>query len=119
MQEFDTTYIVVDALDECSDRDELLKKIEIIQNWQLPKLHMLLTSRYLIEIEEALQTMTHSQSRICIQSAAVNADIEVYVSHRLRHDRRLKRWQNHAQAQEEIKKTLKEGADGMSVSILF
>ena len=115
MQSFDKTYIILDALDECSNRHELLEKIEMIQSWQLPKLHMLLTSRSLVDIEEALKPMTNSQSRICIQSAAVNADIELYVTQRLRTDRRLKRWQNHAKAQREIKITLKEKADGMSV----
>lgn len=112
---FGTIYIILDALDECLDREELLEKIEKIQNWQISNLHMLLTSRELKDIETALEPMINSHNKICIQNAVVNADIELYVNHRLQNDRRLKRWQNHSKAQEEIKTTLKERADGMLV----
>lgn len=115
MKAFDKVYIILDALDECSDRHNLLEKIEKIQNWRLSQLHMLLTSRALTDIEEALEPMIDVKSRICIQNAAVNADIGVYVDQMLQKDRHLKRWRNHKQAQKEIRKALKEKADGMSV----
>lgn len=115
LKAFDKTYIMLDALDECSDRQALFEKIEEIQSWQLSQLHMLFTSRGLTDIEEALESMTDIESRISIQNAAVDADIELYVNRMLQKGRNLKRWRNHDQAQEEIKKTLKEKADGMSV----
>ena len=113
MKGFHKTYIILDALDECTDRQELLEIIEEIQNWQLSGLHMLLTSRKLTDIEDTLNPMTNVNTRICIQSAAVDADIEIYVRHRLQTDKKLRRWQNHAQAQKEINETLKAKADGM------
>lgn len=113
MEGFYETYVILDALDECSDTQELLANIEQIQVWQLAGLHMLLTSRRLTDIEEALEQMTDSKSRICIQNAAVDADIEVYVRHRLQTDKKLKRWQNHVIAQKDINDTLKSKADGM------
>jgi hypothetical protein len=88
---FDETYIILDALDECSDRQELLDNVEEIQGWGLSQLHMLLTSRRLTDIEETLNLLTDSQNRICIQSALVDADILTYIHNRLQNDRLLKR----------------------------
>lgn len=112
INEFQKTYIILDALDECSDRQELLESIKEIQDWRLSGLHMLVTSRRLPDIDDELGPMIDSRSKICIQSAAVDADIEIYVRHRLQ---KLKRWQNNVQAQKEIIETLKAKADGMSV----
>ena len=110
---FNKAYVVLDALDECLDRQQLLESVEEIQRWRLPQLHMLLTSRQLPDIQEVLELWTGSQNRIHIQSALVDADILIYVHERLQNDRELKRWRNKPQVQEEIKMTLMEKADGM------
>ena len=110
---FNKAYVVLDALDECSDRQQLLEGIEEIQRWELPQLHMLLTSRQLPDIQEVLGLWTSSQNRIHIQSKLVDADILNYVHERLQNDRELKRWRNKPQVQEEIKTTLMKKADGM------
>lgn len=115
MTSFHRTYVILDALDECSDTQELLANIAQIQGWELSGLHMLVISRRLTDIEHELEPMTDFKSRICIQSAAVDADIDIYVRHRLQTDKKLKRWQNHVQAQKEISDTLKAKADGMLV----
>lgn len=109
----DETYIVLDALDECSDREVLMESIEQVQDWKLPQLHMLITSRRLIDIEESLDPLITPHCKICIQSALVNADILTYVHERLQTDRHLKRWGNKPKVQEEIKATLMQKADGM------
>ena len=44
MKEFHNTYIILDALDECSDREELLECIEKIQTLRLSELRMLTIS---------------------------------------------------------------------------
>jgi Cdc6-like AAA superfamily ATPase len=110
---YNRTYIILDALDECLERQDLLEVIEQIHEWKLPQLHMLVTSRMLRDIEEVLEPLIEPRNRICIQSAAVDSDIEIYVDYRLRNDRKLRRWIKHAKAQEEIKNTLKGKADGM------
>ena len=110
---FDEMYIVLDALDECSDREELLERIEEIQGWKLRQLHMLVTSRWLIDIKESLEPLTEPHGRICIQSALVNADILTYVHEKLQNDRYLKRWSSKPKVQEEIETTLMQKADGM------
>lgn len=110
----DEIYVILDALDECSDREELINKIMEIQEWGFPYLHMLLTSRRLPDIEEMLdEILINPQDKICIQSALVDADIAIYVHKRLKDDRKLQRWRNKPDVQEEIKLRLMEKADGM------
>ena len=107
------TYIILDALDECTDRDELLTDLERIVSWGDVNLHVLVTSRREKEIEEALTPLSDEKGRIGIQSAIVNVDIRTYVHDRLRIDRKLQRWQKHPKVQLEIEGTLTEKADGM------
>jgi Cdc6-like AAA superfamily ATPase len=109
----DETSIVLDALDECSEREELFKRISEVQTWKPQQFHLLVTSRRLPDIEEALAPLTNSQDRVCIQSKVVDADILAYVNERLQNDQRLSRWRNKPQVQEEIRSQLMEKADGM------
>jgi hypothetical protein len=74
---FQHTYIVVDALDECTERDELLRLINEIVGWDLGSLHILATSRKERDIEDRLKCLVSPQ--IHIQSALVDSDIESYV----------------------------------------
>lgn len=107
------TYIILDALDECTERDELLTDLEEIVSWKDTDFHLLTTSRKETDIEEALTPLSHIRDRISIQSAPVNADIMTYIHDRLRVDRKLKRWQKHPKVQLEIGDTLLRKADGM------
>jgi len=113
VQEFDETFIILDALDECEKRQELLASIETIVEWKIEKLHILVTSRREKDIEEGLKPLISDQGMICIHSARVNDDIRAYVHERLQTDGTLKRWQKMPQAQQEIEKTLMDKADGM------
>ncbi len=107
------TYIILDALDECTEREELLTDLENFWSWEDANLHVLATSRKETDIEEALTPLSDARSRICIQSALVNADIRAYVHDRLQNDRKLKRWQKQPKVQLEIEDTLMGKADGM------
>ena len=107
------TYVILDALDECGERDELLKDFEQIVSWEDANLHLLATSRREQDIEQALTPMTNPRNRINIQSELVNADIRTYVHDRLQIDRRLKRWQKDSKVQLEIEETLMKKAHGM------
>src|SRR4051794_2299950 len=64
------TYIILDALDECTEREELLVLIKDMAEWNLGKLHILATSRREKDIEDALESLVTDQ--ICIQTALVN-----------------------------------------------
>ena len=43
-QTFESTYILLDALDECTDREDLLEFIEALMDWNVKGLHVLATS---------------------------------------------------------------------------
>ena len=106
-------YIILDALDECEDRHELLPNLEQIVSWEDVNLHVLVTSRREIDIDEALTPFSSSRNRINIHNTLVNADIRTYVHDRLQVDRKLKRWQKDLNTQREIEDTLMRKADGM------
>ena len=110
---FRATFIILDALDECKERPELLADIEELSSWENTNLRILITSRREKEIEDSILRLTKDANRICIQSALVNADIRAYIHGQLRTNRRLQRWQKEPNVQLEIENTLMEKANGM------
>jgi hypothetical protein len=110
---FQETFIILDAMDECKDRQELLQDIQKLAAWKIGKLHILATSRREKEIEDSFESLIKDEEKICIQSALINDDIRTYVHERLLTDQRLKRWRNHPDVREEIETTLMDNADGM------
>jgi hypothetical protein len=103
------TFIIVDALDECTNRSELLEIIDTMVAWKIERLHILTTSRREMDIEETLVPIVTDQ--VCLQSAKVNADIKLHISERLQNDPKLKKWPSKVQM--EIEETLMAGANGM------
>lgn len=112
---FNQVFIVLDALDECAERHDLILALEEMAGWQNSELHLLTTSRKELELEECMNTLTKEADRIGIQGMPVEADISSYVLGRLRTDRRLKRWQE-PELEKEIAMTLTSKAHGMYVS---
>ena len=106
-------FFIIDALDECKERVELLKLLNRIHEQKHPKLHSLVTSRQELDIEESLEAMTNDETRICIQSDLIQTDILTYIQDRLENDDSLKRFKRNAKIREKIRKTLTENADGM------
>ena len=109
MNEFVNIYIIIDALDECDDRDELLQFIKTMKTWESSKHHVLVTSRKEKDIEDAIGPVVTDQ--ICMQSGLVDPDIRIYVEEKLKHDIRLNRWPEEVQC--EIMEALMQGAAGM------
>jgi hypothetical protein len=110
---FSKAFIILDALDECKERLDLLEDIEEIAGWKTGKLHILTTSRREKDIEESLELLVNDKDKICIQNVLVNNDIKTYINERLQNDRRLQKWRKLPQAQQEIERTLIDKADGM------
>jgi Cdc6-like AAA superfamily ATPase len=115
MQEFPETYIVLDALDECTDRTELMAILERITRLKLEGSHLLVTSRKERDIESSLETIVDTQNTICLQSELVDRDIRTYVRQRLSDDKSLSKWQKDPDIRHEIEMTLVKGAQGMCV----
>jgi hypothetical protein len=109
IQEFHHAYVIVDALDECTERDVVLEVIQKIVDWQSKTLHILMTSRKEREIEDLL--IAQCWQAVAIEESVVASDIEVHVRERLQNDVKLKKWP--AKVQTEIAAKLTKGARGM------
>jgi Cdc6-like AAA superfamily ATPase len=117
IQDQPQTYIVLDALDECAQREDLMKMLETIVGWNVPNLHLLMTSRKERDIESSLEAFVDGQNRICLQSAVVDKDIQQYVRQRLSDDKRLRKWGKDASIMGQIEAVLMSGARGMYVCL--
>ncbi|KAL3431916.1 hypothetical protein BDV09DRAFT_198273 [Aspergillus tetrazonus] len=108
---FQDSYILLDALDETprnGGREDVLKTIETMRNWNLPGLHLLTTSRDEFDIRQSLQTPPTAE--VMMRNAATDNDISNYVFYRLSHDPSFQKWKaRHG----EIQETLNRKAQGV------
>jgi len=102
-------YIILDALDECTDREELLTFLRELVSSKPRDLRILATSRLEKDIKGELSSVTNHN--INIQSAIVDADIRVYIRDRMATDTKLNKWPD--SVQNEIMTALMEKAGGM------
>ncbi|CAN9314004.1 unnamed protein product [Alternaria alternata] len=112
-QEFAHVYVVLDALDECAQRSELIDMLETVAGWQLDNLHLLMTSRKERDIERSLEEYIREEDAVCLQRDVVDQDIQRYVQQRLRVDKGLAKWNKDASVRQEIEAALMGGARGM------
>ena len=113
LAEASVTYLIIDALGECSEREGqhgLFALFSCIHSWNLDQLHILATSRQQADIDEALQP--YRTDELAIVQALVNHDIKLYIKSRLDQGR-LKKWSRHPEVVEDIKTTVESGAGGM------
>ncbi|KAF1964419.1 hypothetical protein BU23DRAFT_585581 [Bimuria novae-zelandiae CBS 107.79] len=80
---------------------------------RLQNLHLLVTSRRERGIESTLEEIVEDQSRICLQSALVDKDIQRYIRQRLATDKTLQKWTKDDGVRQEIKSVLRDGANGI------
>lgn len=102
-------YLVIDALDECEDRDSLLEGLENLRSWGQKNLHVFATSRLETDIEDTMITV--ATANIPLEESVVDGDILSYIRDELRHDKRLSKWSDDIRV--EIETVLLEGANGM------
>ena len=103
------TYLLLDALDECTDREELLCLLKNLKIWAQTNVCILVTSREEKDIRDALNEA--ATKSISIRGSGVDADISKYIDERLLGDAKLARWKG--DDLEEIKSTISQGAQGM------
>lgn len=109
LEESFENYIILDALDECVERQELLNLVQEIFDWKTGFLHVLVTSRKESNIDTALGPICTGQ--ISVHDDEGNSDIEIYIDERLKSDPKLKMWP--VKIREEINEKLKDNAHGM------
>jgi hypothetical protein len=107
------TQIVIDALDECKTRRELLSWMESLTQSGQSGLHLLVTSRKEEDIELELQRWLHQANVVPILQDPVNYDIRLFVHERVRNDRGFERWHSEPSVQDEIEIGLMGKANGM------
>ncbi|KAF7980533.1 hypothetical protein HWV62_37665 [Athelia sp. TMB] len=88
IKELDHVYIVIDALDECADRERLLLWAKTMPQWAQGKCHVLLSSRREPDIEDGLDEVIGLQ-RMSFAGGSANPDIVKYVTEKLLE---VKRW---------------------------
>jgi ankyrin repeat domain-containing protein 50 len=111
VQKFDQVYILLDALDESprySQRDRVLNVIEIMRNWLLPGLHLLVTSRDEPDIRQSLNPAGNEE--VIMKNAGINQDISDFISGQLKVDPKLRKWRAH---HDRIRQALAERAQGV------
>jgi Cdc6-like AAA superfamily ATPase len=113
VQEFPQLYLILDALDECAGREELLDILEQIAGWQLDRMHVLVTSRKEQDIESSLSVIVDPKHVICLQSQIIDKDIRKFIRQKLSDDKSLKKWHKSIDIRQEIETTLIQGAHGM------
>lgn len=114
INEIPRVFVVLDALDECESRKELLEILSSMSEWRAHNLHILLTSRKVRDIEDSLVQIIDNEYMICLRSELVDPDIRAYIRERLSRDKSLEKWQKGNEI-EEIERILMEKADGMYV----
>lgn len=101
-QEFAHVYVVLDALDECSQRSELMDMLKTMARWRLDNLHLLMTSRKEWDIERSLEGYVEEEDAGCLQRDVVDKDIQRYVQQRLHNDKGLAKWNKDAAVRPKI-----------------
>jgi hypothetical protein len=103
------TYITLDALDECTDRERLLSLLKDLTTWPGANIHILVTSREEKDIKNVLKTL--ATAAVNIRGSGVDADIEKYIDERLYADDKLAKWQG--DDRNEIRSVIAQGSQGM------
>jgi hypothetical protein len=80
MEFTEPVYIVLDALDECSEQDQLVKMIATMLDADLPNVHLLLTSRP--EVPRSSTDLAHHAVLVSLQGCT-DQDIESYLTKQL------------------------------------
>jgi hypothetical protein len=112
-------YLILDALDECpntsgvpSFREEVLDLVKVLVDLRLPSLHICVTSRPEVDIQDALKSVT-SHSVSLHDESGQQKDIDKYVESVVHSNsaRAIRRWRD--ADKDLVIKTLSERADGM------
>ena len=110
-------YLIVDALDECPNnsgmpapREEVLDLVNSLVKLRIPNLHICVTSRPEIDIQDALEPLASLRVSLHNQSGQ-KKDIVDYISSVVYSDTKMRRWRE--EERKLVIETLSERVDGM------
>ncbi|KAK3363906.1 ankyrin repeat protein [Lasiosphaeria hispida] len=106
--------IILDALDECTTRRELLKWMETLAGSEFTNIHLLATSRREEELESGLGEWIERENMMPIDKDLVNHDIRSYTKARLQSSKEFqKRWGSRPDVLQDIESVIEEKSHGM------
>ncbi|KAK3300595.1 uncharacterized protein B0H64DRAFT_414465 [Chaetomium fimeti] len=109
IQAFDRVHVIIDAVDESLQRENLLRVLrDLAVDGRFEKLRLLATSREYLDIEEV---MVDIATPVSMRNPFVHDDIVLYIKSRLDTHPRLKRWPE--MLRKEVLRALCRGANGM------
>src|ERR1700730_9139363 len=106
LEAFEDVYIVLDALDECTERKDLLKWITEMASWRKGKLHLMATSRPEEDIAKHLRLL--DPYHVNIKQDLVSRDIERYINSILYDEDSFEQWDDETKTN--VKNTVLESA---------
>ena len=109
VKSFHDSYILIDALDECSERENLCSLLEKFNGFQVENFHIFVTSRSARGLHDTLQKIATQD--INLRASKVDSDIRKYVRIRLQKTK----WPS--ATREEVEENLVQRADGMYVDV--
>lgn len=101
--------LICDALDECTDQELLMDALSAISSGTCGNIKVLATSRSERSIETAISPF--SNNNVCIQDAAIEADIRKFVSNSIAKRFRMRKWPEGVKS--DVVSALVRGAKGM------
>ncbi|KAL9131147.1 MAG: hypothetical protein Q9217_000848 [Psora testacea] len=108
IQNFSQFYLIIDAFDECKEKQEFLRFLNAVAMWKFPQTHIVVTSR--TDIDTEIRSRKWNCSKIAVEEHLVDADIDKHVQATLEDDEILNRWD--PEQRRLIAKSLIEGAKG-------
>ena len=108
IHDFSHFYLVIDAFDECKEKQQFLGFLNAVMMWKFPQTHILVTSR--TDIDAEIRNRKWDCTSIIIEEHLVDADVEKHVLATLEDDEILNRWD--PEQQRLIAKSLIEGTKG-------
>lgn len=108
IHDFSHFYLVIDAFDECKEKQQFLGFLNAVVMWKLPQTHILVTSR--TDIDAEIRNRKWDCTSIMVEERLVDADVEKHVQATLEDDEVLNRWD--PKQQRLITKSLIEGTKG-------
>ncbi|KAF5491713.1 Ankyrin-3 [Colletotrichum siamense] len=120
LNQSDETWVIIDALDECTTRDGsyvdgILSFIKQLKQDAVGSTHILVTSRSVEDIERSFTEWAQKECFISLQHSLIQDDIQAYIRHELRPGGRFQRWheKKYEWVLKEIESTLMSKVDGM------
>jgi hypothetical protein len=101
------TYIIVDAVDECTDREDLLAGLSVLQSLSDLKVNILVASRGENDIKDAFDGLPS----LVIKESNIASDVELYVLSEIEKRKSLKGKPDKVKSR--IQSALVTGAKGM------